>query len=80
MQMSGYVAQGSGVDSFNTKQDAELVTLLTHRNDMVKQSMECVCVCTLKSLAGVTFGSSVFKTQSGMNKGQPDKVQGSMLA
>lgn len=82
MQMSGYVAQASGVDSFNTKQDAELVTLLTHRDDTVKQSMECVrvCVCKLKSLVGVTFSSSAFETQNGTNKGQPDKVQGSMLA
>lgn len=65
--MSGYVAQDSGVDSFNTEQDAELVTLLTLSDCILKQSMACTCVCVcvyaLKSLAGVTFSSSVFKTQ-----------------
>lgn len=55
-----------GVDSLNTEWDAELETLLTPGD------------CILK-LAGVTFGSSVFKTQSDMNKGQAGKVQRSSL-
>lgn len=55
------------------------MTLLTLCKCIPKLSMACVCVRTLKSLPGVTFSSSVFKTQSDTNKGQADKVQGSTL-
>lgn len=38
-----------------------------------------MCVCTLKSRAGVTFKTPALKTQRGPNKGETDKVQRSTL-